>query len=278
MIKHLVRSSIMAITNLNTFLQNYFTSHHCEFLQNNDGLLTVQLTEKMDRALMNRPFYWHYVKSTGHPGEPMRLTFITNPDKREEKGEWIHFGSPRLQQIMKHLKQNEKYTKLFQCVDKGNTSTNTALYPWLVCNIKISYQGKQKRDEIISIGLHLMNGRMQLEMMEHLQKVSLQMTISDYCYTISPMIRIDSGYRRIEKVVKNYFQNQSQEWADESLETLQSELQTLKHFYIEREDDEQMKKEINEITERYNPCITYEVINGGIFYLTENFLDTLEQK
>lgn len=258
----------MAITNLNTFLQGYFSSHQCELLYNNDGVLTVQLTETMDRALMNRPFYWHYVKSTGNPGAPMKLTFITNPDKREEKGEWIHFGSPRLQQIMNHLKQNEKYTKLFQGVD---TTINTPLYPWLVCNIKISYQGKQKKDEIVSIGLHLITGRMQLEMMTSLQNIPLQMTISDYCYTISPMIKVQSGYRRIETVITNYFKDQSHEWAEESLHTLENEIQTLKHFYTEDTDDEQMNKEINEITERYKPSITYEIINGGIFYLTENF-------
>lgn len=112
----------MAITNLNAFLQDYFIANQCELIFNEDGVLTVQLTEEMDRALMNRPFYWHYVKNTGYAGEPMKLTLITNPDKREEKGEWIHFGSPRLQQILNQLKQNEKVTKLFQKVE---TTKNT---------------------------------------------------------------------------------------------------------------------------------------------------------
>lgn len=258
----------MAITNLNLFLENYFTSHQCELLHNRDGVLSVQLTEQMDRALMNRPFYWHYVKSTGNNGQPMKLNFITNPEKRDEKGEWIHFGSPRLQQIMDHLKQNEKYTKLFQCVD---ASTKVPLFPWLVCNIKISYQGKQKKDEMISIGLHLMNGMMLLGMMDRLQQVSLQMTISDYCYTISPIIKLESGFLRIESVIKNYFENQNHEWAEQSLETLEEEIKTLQYFYMDEADDEQMHKEANEIKERYKPRITSKVVNGGIFYLTEDF-------
>lgn len=258
----------MEITNLNVFLERYFSSHHCELTANHDGIMTVQLTEQMDRALMNRPFYWHYVKSTGHNGQPMKLTFITNPDHREEQGEWIHFGSPRLQQIMNHLKQNEIYTKLFQKVD---VQTNTPLYPWLVCNFKISYQGKQKKDEMISIGLHLVNGKMHTNMMEKLEEITLQMTISDYCYPISPMIKLKSGYIRIESVITNYFENQTHEWAEASLKTLEEERKTLKYFYTENMDEEQMQKELNEIKERYYPSITYEVINGGIFYLTEAF-------
>ncbi|MEC5422268.1 YqhG family protein [Virgibacillus sp. C22-A2] len=257
----------MAITNLESFLQTYFKAHHCTFINKDEGLLTVQLTEEMDKALMNRPFYWHYINNMGRSGDPMQLTLITNPDKRGEKGEWIHFGSPRLQQIIKHLKENQKYTKLFQLVD---AKKNTALYPWLVTNIKVSYRGKHKRDELISIGLHLVNGTMKVEMMGLLNKIPLQKTISDYCYTISPIIKLSSGYRRIEKVIDNYIENQTHDWAEESMQIMDNEIHMLKHFYEGQVDteEEQMKKEIFEITDRYRPSITYEVINGGIFYLT----------
>lgn len=260
---------MMEIANLSDFLEGYFSSHHCELLANHDGVMTVQLTEQMDRDLMNRPFYWHYVKSTGNSGQPMKLTLITNPNRRDEQGEWIHFGSPRLQQIINHLKQNEKYTKLFQRVD---TNTNTPLYPWLVCNIKISYQGKQKKDELISIGLHLVNGTMHTDMMQRLQEIGLHMTISDYCYPISPMIKLKSGYLRIESVINNYIEHQSHEWAEASLETLEEEIKTLQYFYTADNNPEQMEKELNEIRQRYNPKITSEVMNGGIFYLTEGFI------
>src|SRR5699024_5747615 len=120
-------------------------------------------------------------------GEPMHLTLITDTEKMDEEGEVIHFGSPRLQQIMEDLKSSERFTKLFEQVD---TSQRTPLYPWFVVNMKVSYQGKQKKDEMFSIGLHLINGTMQLEMMDTLKAHKLQPEISDYCYTISPIIKI----------------------------------------------------------------------------------------
>ncbi|MFA1821553.1 YqhG family protein [Virgibacillus oceani] len=262
----------MAINDLNAFLYDYFTAHHCEVSSDESGVIGIRLTEEMDKALMNRPFYWHYIKKMGHAGEPMQLTLNTNPERKKEKSEWIHFGSPRLQQIINHLRTNEKYTKLFQSI---NTTANTALYPWLVVNLKISYQGKHKRDELFSIGLHLVNGMMKVEMMDVLKKFTLHPTISDYCYTISPMIKIKSGFKRIESVIDQYIENQTHEWAQESLKLLDEEIKLLEHFYETEteEEQQQMEKEKREIIERYHPEVTYEVINGGLFYLANGSVE-----
>lgn len=259
----------MAIENLNQFLARYFTAHDCQLLQNKNGVLTVQLTEAMDKALMNRPFYWHYVKKIGNKGEPMQLTLITNPEKQDEKGEWIHYGSPRLQQIFTQLRNNEKYVKLFQQL---NVSQNTALYPWLVVNVKISYIGKQKKDELLSIGLHLVNGMMKFSMMDHLKEFSLNKTVSDYCFTISPLIKLNSGFKRIESVLDQHITQQQNDWALASIEALQEEQTMLKHFYQGTTDEKQqiqMEKEMKEIENRYLPQITYHVVNGGLFYMKE---------
>lgn len=279
----------MAIHDLNAFLHDYFTSNQCQVNQKRSGVLHVQLTEEMDKILMNRPFYWHYIKQMGFSGEPFELTLITDPDKADEDGEVIHFGSPRLQQIMKHLKNNERFTKLFEQIDTNKKVTpdsseasgpsfipgvsglqaRVPLYPWLVVNMKISYQGKQKKDEIFSIGLHLLNGGMQLEMMDSLKERPLRMGIDDYCYTIAPVIKLQSGLKRIESVIADYIHRQDHEWADLSKQALHEELQLLEHFYEGREDMDSThkQKEINELSMRYEPKITMEILNGGIFYL-----------
>src|SRR5690625_4589851 len=50
----------------------------------------------------------------------------------------------------------------------------TTLFRSLVVNLKISYKGKHKKDELFSIGLHLVNGMMKVEMMDILKKFTLQ--------------------------------------------------------------------------------------------------------
>lgn len=260
----------MKISNLHDFLQRYFSANQCQIENNQDGILTVQLTEQMDQALMNRPFYWHYIKSSGNIGEPAKLTFITHPDRRAHDGEWIHFGSPRLQQIFNHVKNTSKNIKLFQKIE---TSKNTALYPWLLINLKVSYEGKHNKDELFSIGLNLMNGIMKTKMMDILQEIPLNLTISDFCYPISPLIKVNSGFLRITSVIEDYLKNQSHDWAEESLQTLREEIEMVRHFYDEHSMDEQLTKEVNDLKKRYTPKISYQVINGGIIYLTQGMID-----
>lgn len=254
----------MKLSNLNQFLVDYFSAHECPVIQNDDGVLKVQLTEEMDKTLMNRPFYWHYVKSTGMKGEPKKVTFITNPNRKEEQGEWIHFGAPRLQQIFQQLKNNARYIQLFQQIQ---TIKNTPLYPWLVINIKISYKGTLTKEELFSFGLQLINGQMKTNMMENLKEISLGRTISDYCYTISPLITISSGFKRIETIIDQYITDQQHIWAEKSMERLHEEIQMVKQFFREEDDHALLDKEIDALKRRYEPRITTKVINGGVVYL-----------
>ncbi|WP_217586693.1 YqhG family protein [Lentibacillus saliphilus] len=264
----------MGVNHLHHFLEMYFKGHQCDIINSKSGLLTVQLTEEMDKALMNRPFYWHYIKKIGQEGDPATLTFNTDPSKQPaDKAEHIHYGSPRLQQIFDHLKGHERYTKLFQ---KLNTTAKTPLYPWLVVNIKITYTGKQRKEEMLSIGLNMINGMMKSGMMEELSKYTLQSAIPDFCYTISPMIKLSSGFGRIESVISDYIQQQDHSWAQAALEKQQEELELLKHFYDGLQDDEepmqQFNKEQDEIKRRLTPSIQIDVVNGGLFYLDNSII------
>lgn len=258
----------MGISNLENFLVDFFSAYQCKVLKRTEGIIDVELTKEMDEALMNRPFYWHYIRSLGEEGKPMVLTLITNPEKRTESGEWIHFGSPRLQQLWNYLIQNEKYTHLFQ---EMKATKNTALYPWLLTNIKISYKGTQKKEEIVSLGIQLLNGKIVVNMMEELDKVSLKQQISDYCYTISPIIKIKSAYLRVEALIMNYIENQSKDWAEGAHKTLEEELHILKHFYLDDLDNVLLEKEVTELKNRYEPEINLEVINGGLLFLSDTF-------
>lgn len=257
----------MGIHDLDQFITDYFTAHQCQILNQQDGVITIQLTEDMDKALMNRPFYWHYIKKIGQEGTPQTLTLITNQKKRGEKGEFIHFGSPRLQQIMNHLTQNERFTKSYQTTLSPHV--NTALHPWLVVNIKITYAGKKQKDELFSIGLNLITGVMKSQMMEYLYQLDLQNTIPDYCFTISPVVKLHSGMKRIEVLLDDYIQNQPHQWAEESIAVMNEDIQLLEHFYeqLSEQDKQQMEQEVEEIKNRYEPTITWSVVNGGLFYL-----------
>lgn len=116
---------------IHNYLYNFFEANNCEILERSPHLLDVQLTIEMDKLLMNRPFYWHYLEKTGGVPNPMRLTLITNPENEENDGELIHYGSPRLHQIFETTKELGSYIRLYEEV-KHSGATHTPFILGLV--------------------------------------------------------------------------------------------------------------------------------------------------
>lgn len=251
------------------FLYTFFKANECEVYEYSEGLIDVQLTEKLDRAIMNRPFYWHYVKQTGRRGEPFRLKLVTNMNKRVKNGEWIHIGTPRMNDICRYLEENCLFIQQFEQLVAG---TETMLQPWLIVNVIITFKGKHTRQLIKSIGLNLINGLFIENAMEKLKVVNLSSFIADHCYTISPIITLQSGYQRIENKLIDEMVSLDFSWVEESVKQLKDELLLLYHFYDEKSSNrDDMINEALQIIERLSPEITFEVINGGLFYLSNQW-------
>ncbi|UOQ85992.1 YqhG family protein [Gracilibacillus salinarum] len=254
------------ISNLHSFLTEYFVLHDCEIIQENQTELEVKLTRELDQVLMNRPFYWHYMDKLGRDGDPMSIQLDTSLEKKENQKEWIHYGSPRLHQIFQHIQQNARFTILYE---ETNGQSKTSLMPWLIVNVMIHYCGKQKREAIYSIGVHLINGAIQTNMMERVDHLSFSRQMTDYSYTISPIIKPVSGFRRAYQYVENHLFIEDFHWVEEAKKTLQEELELLEYFYQQKDNVELLTKERERLSERLEPKINLEVINAGLFYLTE---------
>ncbi|RHW41079.1 hypothetical protein D1B31_09035 [Neobacillus notoginsengisoli] len=256
---------------IHDFLIRYFEANNCEITDRSNSHLSVQLTAEIDKELMNRPFYWHYLERTGGIPNPLTITLITNSGKEPEgvKGEKIHFGSPRLHQIFESAKSLARYTRLYQ----SHVSTRqTALLPWLCLNVKVSYQCDRKRDVFKSIGLHLINGRMIEEFHDRMLEISLTPKIPDYSYTISPLIKPGSGLMRIENFLRSGIEAEKHDWANAAVERWKKDLRLLEHFYedSEEEQNESYRIEKMALQEQYEPKIIISLINGGLFYLKED--------
>lgn len=259
----------MAIENLHNFLQDYFIANHCDVKVNGENV-DVQLTDKLDERLMNRPFYWQYVKKLGINGEPQTLRLTTKQENLDTDYELIHFGTPRLQQIFSHLAEQGKCVRLYESV---HVFEQTALHPWLVVNLKINYTGKQKKEELKSIGINMINGIMINKMFDSLEKISWQTKISDYCYTISPLIKLKNGYQRILNYLTEQIKTPEHGWAVDSWQTMEEEKELLNYFYSDsasNQEQELYEMELATIEDRYQPKIEFEVINGGIFYVCQS--------
>ncbi|MCM3111451.1 YqhG family protein [Lederbergia lenta] len=255
---------------IHQYLEHFFQANDCQILENGDGFLTVQLTIDMDKELMNRPFYWVYLEKTNGIPNPMRVTYITDQERAPDdlKGELIHFGAPRLHQLFSTAKKLAGFMRVYEKPKLINDSKQTPLHPWLGLNVKISYQSDRKRDIIKSIGLNLLNGALLDSFQEKLDRLTFHSKISDYCFTISPIIKPESGLNRIEKYLIKELSEEPHLWAEAAIERWDEDLQLLKHFYADYEEKpETYETEKRGLKEQYEPMINIEVINGGMFYI-----------
>ncbi|TYS14248.1 hypothetical protein FZC78_19010 [Rossellomorea vietnamensis] len=254
---------------IHQFLERYFTANECQIVENHPGYMNVQLTIDMDKELMNRPFYWHYLEKTGGVPNPMRLCLITNKDRAPEtiKGEVLHFGSPRLHQIFRSARQLASYTRLYES-RAAVPGKQTPLHPWLGLNIKISYQCDLKKDLLKSIGLNLINGAMQENFHRELMKKNLTPKIPDFSFTLTPIIKPASGIARIRSQIQRELLSQPTDWAESARKRWQEDLDLLDQFYDGLEEKpESYYVEKQALSEQYEPKINVEIINGGLFYL-----------
>lgn len=251
------------------YLESFFTANSCEIVENEPGYLTVQLTIDMDKELMNRPFYWHYLEKTNGVPNPMKLTLITDQHSapKDLKGEIMHFGAPRLHQIFRSTTDLGSYIRLFE--QATTTGGNVPLHPWLGVNIMVSYQCDMKKDQLYSIGLHLVSGTLVENFQEKLENLELTPKIPDLCFTMTPLIKPQSGIKRIEQFIMQEINQQDTSWADSAVERWSADEKLLDHFYEELEekpDCYHLEKEA--LKELYEPQINVSIQNGGIFYLT----------
>ncbi|RID89405.1 hypothetical protein D1953_02245 [Peribacillus asahii] len=255
---------------IHKFLVTYFEANHCEILKNHNTYLTVQLTIEMDKELMNRPFYWHYLEKTGGIPNPSQLTFITDSQNAPEhiKGEHIYFGSPRLHQIIESTKKLASYIRLYE--DKQTNGQQVSLFPWLNLNVKISYQCDRKKDIFQSVGLNLITGEIVNEFYNHIFSIKLTPKIPDYSFTLSPLIMPKSGLTRLDRYIRQNFEQDDHTWAEQAVQRWNNDLRLLEHFYNESEEkSESYYTEKEALKAQYEPKIHISIVNGGLFYLSD---------
>lgn len=249
-------------------MRRFFLANECEILEENEKFLHIQLTVELDKALMNRPFYWHYLEKMGQEGSPQTLTLYFDPNiPQKYKGEVIHFGSPRVHQIFQYAKQKGAWIRLYEA--PSNDNQQVSLYPWLHVNGKISFQCDIGWETFFSIGLNLIYGQMKSHFYDEIKSKKMTKKIPDYSFTLSPLITPKSGLKRIKRQLEimaleedlSLFQNSKAKWNED--------LKLLQQFYTENErlDNPIYQKEVEDLRNLYEPRIQIQISHGGIFYL-----------
>ncbi|MDF2558505.1 MAG: hypothetical protein K0R71_2333 [Bacillales bacterium] len=266
--KHHVQSQ-----EIHDFLHDYFVLNQCEILEKSGQFLSVKLTVDLDKALMNRPFYWHYLEKTGGEANPSVLNFVTDWTSEENKKyadpkkakdiEKIHFGSTRLHQIFEANQKVSSHIRLYE-------NCQNALFPWLCQNFIISYKCEKLKSVFLSVGLNLINGNIIEDFDSKVGDLDLKPKIADLSYTLHPFITLNSGLNRLENYVKEKLSTEDNGWAVEARYRLENEINLLNEFYEDDLNNEIYQKEVKDLNDLFTPKIDVRVLNGGLFYLSNS--------
>lgn len=250
------------------YLRTFFSENNCQFVNDTDHYLTVQLTIDMDKRIMNRPYYWQYVESVGGVPSPSQLTLITDQTKLNEniKGELVHFGSPRLNQLFQATHEMGAFIQMFEQVEE--TINRPILTPWLGVNYKVSYYSNQTKEMLHSLGINLMNGSIITDFHASLNEMNIASTMPLNAFLLPYVIKPIRGLERLDGIVEKVIQQDDHSWADQAKKRWQRDIRVLEFFYEgveERPECYEMEK--TALQQQYEARIKIEIISGGLFYL-----------
>jgi hypothetical protein len=249
------------------YIKTYLQAQACELLEDHPAYIKARLSEKADRDIGNRPYYWMFVERTGAAIQPMEITFIFDEEALEEpmRGEMIRFGNPRLHQIFASAKKHGQFIRLYEEIE--NIELNQGLVPWLMLNYKISFISDQKKDIFYPVGINLISGKLNPHFDHIITQYKLSPKIPDYHFTLSPIFSISSALKHIEAHIHTYISHEDTKWAEAAHQRLDEEIELLSIFFasddVEQDIFHKRKEEIN----HYRPKIKVSLINGGMIYL-----------
>ena len=254
---------------IHSYLVQLFKENNCQLLNGNDHFITVQLSIEMDKKIMNRPFYWRYIESVNGEPNPAQLTLITDYSKHEEsiKGEVVHIGSPRLDQLFQVTKEMGSFVKMYEQVNTKH-GANPTVKPWLGVNYKVAYSSNQTKETLYSLGINLLTGTVLKNFQQSLSELELSEDNQQHVFAVPFIITPPRGLDRLDAIVESMVEADDHTWAEEARSRWEKDRKVLDYFY----EGHEVKPECYEIEkqameEQFNPAIHIEIVNGGLFYL-----------
>lgn len=296
-----------------SFCERYFTATGSSIIEKSPVYLQVKLSPEADRDLTGRTYYWNFVERTGAEPETMSFRFIIDPEAHErlqpkpaDQGtnsvlnryfglppiapqpgrtleEPLVFGSRRLEQLFDSACRKGAYLQLFEeppALPAGRIGT-VSYSTWLGVNYKISYICDMKKEELLSLGIHLATGEIADQFFAKLEGRKLTPRLPPRTM-LSESISLERAASLLEQVVFARLGRQDTAWATEARARLAEEQARIDAYYEELlanagpEPEEREKivaqheKRREEIRWQHEPRIEVCPVNCGFFHLLED--------
>lgn len=202
---------------IHQYVRQFFKENNCPIVQESEHHLRVQLTVEMDKRIMNRPFYWSYVESTGGQPNPAQLTLITDKNRLTENlaGEVVHYGSHRLNQLFQVTRERGSFVQMYERA-VSDSGKQVILTPWLAVNYKITYSSDRTKEMLYSLGMNLMTGAILSGFQESLSERNLEPAIPANTFHLPYIIKPMRALDRLDELIDQLIQEDDHKWTEEA--------------------------------------------------------------
>lgn len=260
------------------YVIRYLDAMQCDIVNSSPGHVQVRLSEKADRDLVNRPFYWSYVEKLGIEPQPVALSLIFDPEQSppDVKGERVNPGSTRLQQIFQSACKHGRFVRLYEDspLNLINPRGSRPYVPWLGINYKIEWTCDQLRSEILSLGIQLLDGTIHDNFYAKISSLEWTPRLPIHRFLTNPQLTIEEAVSELEFYVQGYLDQVDESWAREAETRMQDELELLDQYYREKpsrvseeEFQDEYKRRVRETKWQFQPRVQVNVVNAGLFYM-----------
>lgn len=294
-----------------SFCERYFAATGCTLVEKSPAFLHVKLSPEADRELTGRTYYWNFIERTGAEPETMSFKFILDPEAHERdhpqaasRGagpagafglppiapvpgrtleEPLVFGSRRLEQLFASACRKGAYLQLFEEPPASSGGSRAALpyATWLGVNYKISFICDMKREQLMSLGIHLSTGELAEDFFAKLKDRRLTARMPPRT-VLGDTISLERAAGRLEQAVTDRLAGLDYGWADDARQRLAEEEARIDAYFgdllaasgLDPEEREalvrQREQRLAEIRWQHAPRIEVRPVNCGFFHLLQD--------
>jgi hypothetical protein len=286
-----------------TFCEAYFTAVGAPVVYAADGYREYELPRDVDKELTDRPYYWMWVEQTHQEVQPtiLRLAFTEDAFERENQrlreearaeaekqnlndiqpmffrpptAELVTLGSFRLDKMYASLDKRGQ----FACVVPQSWKETSALVPWLMMNMTVSYRCDLVEQQFWSVGVCLSNGQIVERFYDIFRNISINPENPSRFADVKALTMVQA-FQRGQTHVAQALAARPHDWAVSAQQRLERELQQVRLYYQSILPDvpdnekplvqaEQKRKE-RELAERSGPRIDIVVKQLALVGLME---------
>jgi superfamily II DNA or RNA helicase len=258
-----------------TFAKHFAVASGCALIHDDDTVLTLGLSPYVDEHLLQRSYYWRYVRATGAEAKPLTVAFsfgnapppCAQTAPQAHVRETLTYGCTRLYQLFDLVQQHGRWICVYAEQDAQSCT------PWLVVHGCVAYRSHVRYAQPFTWAYDLSEGTLETAGDEWLRTRTFVASCPATPFTPLHPQCVDQALAHIRQHLFNTLQGEDHTWATHARHRLaiaEQQLETVVHQDTEEETMAHVAQwrlhTAKGLHDQLAPHIEVSFLRGGLFY------------